>query len=51
VLEDYQALLDAARHAWNALANEAGRLTSLTAYPWLLGPELQRSGMTSLKER
>ena len=40
VLRDYGAVLDAACRAWNALAAEAGRLASLTAYPYLLRSEL-----------
>jgi transposase len=35
LLDDYKAVLDAACAAWNALVAEAGRLASLTAYPWL----------------
>jgi hypothetical protein len=31
----YEAVLDAACAAWNALLAEPGRLRSLTAYPWL----------------
>src|ERR671913_2260287 len=41
VLDGYKAVLDAARDAWNALAAETGRLTSLTAYPYLLRSELR----------
>ena len=41
LLADYTAVLDAACEAWNTLAAEAGRLTSLTAYPYLLKSELQ----------
>ena len=40
VLDGYTALLEAACRAWNALAAEPGRLTSLTAYPYLLRSEL-----------
>jgi transposase len=40
VLEGYEAVLDAACRAWNALAAETGRLASLTAYPYLLRSEL-----------
>ena len=40
VLDGYAAVLDAACRAWNALAAEAGRLTSLTAYPYLIRSEL-----------
>ena len=41
VLADYEAVLDAACGAWNAMAGETGRLASLTAYPDLLRSELQ----------
>src|ERR671916_413379 len=41
VLDGYAAVLDAACRAWNALAAETGRLTSLTAYPYLLRSELR----------
>ena len=41
VLADYEAVLDTACDAWNALAGEIGRLASLTAYPYLLRSELQ----------
>jgi hypothetical protein len=34
-------ILDAACDAWNTLAAETGRLTSLTAYPYLLRSELR----------
>jgi hypothetical protein len=40
VLADYEAVLDAACDAWNALVAETGRLASLTAYPYLLRSEL-----------
>ena len=40
VLDGYEAVLDAACRAWNALADEPGRLTSLTGYPYLLRSEL-----------
>ena len=40
VLDGYPAVLDAACRAWNALAAEPGRLSSLTAYPYLLRSEL-----------
>jgi transposase len=33
--DDYEAILDAACKAWNRLSAETGRLTSLTAYPWI----------------
>ena len=41
VLDGYKAVLDAACDAWNTLAAETGRLTSLTAYPYLLRSELR----------
>ena len=40
VLDGYEAVLDAACRAWNALAAEPGRLASLTGYPYLLKSEL-----------
>ena len=40
-LADYDAVLDAACDAWNALAAETGRLAGLTAYPYLLRSELR----------
>ena len=39
VLVGYEAVLDAACRAWNALAAEPGRLASLTGYPYLLRSE------------
>ena len=41
VLADYEAVLDTACDAWNALAGEIGRLASLTGYPYLLRSELR----------
>ena len=35
LLEDYGAVVDACCHAWTALAQEPGRIQSLTSYPWL----------------
>ena len=35
VLPSYQAVLDAACQAWNALCVEPDRLRSLTSFPWL----------------
>src|SRR6478735_4295233 len=35
VLDDYEAVLDAVCRAWNRLLDETGRLTTLTAYPYL----------------
>ena len=36
LLDDYEAVLDATCRAWNRLTAETGRLTTLTAYPYLL---------------
>ena len=36
LLNDYTAIVDAACTAWNRLAAEAGRITSLVSYPWIL---------------
>jgi len=30
------AIIDALCTAWNALRDEAGRLTTLTSYPWII---------------
>ena len=35
VLAGYDAVVDAACQAWNALRSEPGRLRSLTSFPWL----------------
>ncbi len=35
VLADYDAVVDAACRAWNALTAEPGRLRSLASFPWL----------------
>jgi transposase len=35
VLDDYDAVLEAVCHAWNRLLDQTGRLTTLTAYPYL----------------
>ena len=35
LLDDYDAVVDAIAAAWNRLAAEPGRLTSLTSYPWI----------------
>ena len=35
LLADYEAVVDACCDAWNALVAEAGRIRSLTAYPYL----------------
>lgn len=35
LLDDYDAIVDAACDAWNRLRAEAGRITSLSAYPWI----------------
>jgi transposase len=36
LLDDYDAIADAAARAWNRLTAEAGRITSLCSYPWIL---------------
>jgi len=36
LLADYGAIAEAACHAWNRLTAEAGRITSLCSYPWIL---------------
>ena len=33
---DYDAIANAASNAWNQLRAEAGRITSLCSYPWIL---------------
>jgi hypothetical protein len=35
MLNDYEAVLDAVCCAWNQLLDETGRLTTMTAYPYL----------------
>jgi hypothetical protein len=35
VLNSYQHILDACQHAWNAMTAEAGRISSLTNFPYL----------------
>jgi transposase len=35
LLQDYEAVVDACCPAWNKLTAEAGRLRSLSAYPYL----------------
>jgi hypothetical protein len=40
MLNDYDVVLDATCRAWNRLLNEKGRLTTLTAYPYLIGSEI-----------
>jgi transposase len=35
LLDDYGAVLEAVCRAWNRLVDETGRLTTLTAYPYL----------------
>ena len=35
LLGDYEAIADAACHAWNRLLAETGRITSLCSYPWI----------------
>jgi transposase len=41
LLDDYGAVLDATCRAWNRLTAEKGRLTALTAYPYLLASEVR----------
>jgi len=36
LLDDYDAILNAAAGAWNRIANEPGRLASLCSYPWIM---------------
>ena len=36
LLNDYEAIESAASKAWKRLCREAGRLTSLTSYPWIM---------------
>lgn len=36
LLDDYDAIVDATCQAWRDLVADAGRLTSLTAYPWIM---------------
>ena len=33
--DDDDSIVDAVCEAWNKLTNEAGRITSLCAYPWI----------------
>lgn len=35
VLNSYEEILDACRHAWNAMTKEQGRVKSLTNFPYL----------------
>ena len=35
LLDDYDAIVDAASIAWNRLLAEAGRIKSLCSYPWI----------------
>ena len=36
LLNDYKAIVTAASRAWKRLCRQAGRLTSLTSYPWIM---------------
>ena len=36
LLNDYDEIVAAASQAWKRLRREAGRLTSLTSYPWIV---------------
>ena len=40
VLAGYEAVLDAACQAWNAVRTEPDRLRPLTSFPWLPAPVL-----------
>jgi hypothetical protein len=40
MLDDYDAILEAACRAWNRLRNETGRLQTLTAFPYLVKSEI-----------
>ena len=40
LLDDYDAIVDAACNAWNRLCAEVGRLISLCSYPWI--PQVRR---------
>src|SRR5262245_11052757 len=35
VLDDYEAVVDAASRAWNRLRQETGRLKSICSFPWI----------------
>jgi transposase len=36
LLDDYEAIVDAAAAAWNRVASEPGRFASLCSYPWIM---------------
>jgi transposase len=36
LLNDYDAIADAASNAWNRLCAETGRIASLSSYPWIM---------------
>ena len=36
LLDDYEAIVDAAAIAWNRVASEPGRFASLCSYPWIM---------------
>jgi transposase len=36
LLNDYNTILAAASKAWKRLSHQAGRLTTLTSYPWII---------------
>jgi transposase len=36
LLDDYDAIVEAASEAWRRLLAEAGRIRSLCSYPWIL---------------
>jgi hypothetical protein len=36
LLNDYDAIANAASKAWNRLCAETGRIASLSSYPWIM---------------
>ena len=36
LLNDYEAITDAASNAWNRMRAEVGRIASLSSYPWIM---------------
>ncbi len=36
LLNDYEAIVTAASRAWKRLCRDTGRMSSLTAYPWIM---------------
>ena len=41
LLNHYDAIVTATAKAWKRLTREAGRLTSLTSYPWIMRAKTQ----------